>query len=376
LERAPLPVALTSFIGRERELAALSERLLDPRTRLLTLTGPGGSGKTRLAVEVARTVEAAFADGAAFVALAALTDPALVLPTILQALGLRELAGRSPLETLQAALTDKHLLLVLDNCEQVTAAAPRVATLLAGAPGLRVLAMSRARLAVGGERVQPVNPLRLPSPAEAADPAALQRVEAVWLFTERAQDARPDFTLDAGNAATVGAICARLDGLPLAIELAATWSRHLAPAALLTRLESNLALLTGGPRDLPQRQQTLQATIAWSHALLDEQGQAPRAARLGGAAAALREALGIPLSPLQPHLRADHELAMQALRAALGEEVFAAAWAAGRALPLEEAVAQALEGASRCRRGSSRPGLSGSIRPRHRAPASRVRLTR
>jgi predicted ATPase/transcriptional regulator with XRE-family HTH domain len=274
LQRVPLPVALTEFIGREREVAALQQRLRDPRTRLLTLTGPGGSGKTRLAMEVARAVMPAFADGVAFVSLVALIDPALVLPAIMRTLGVPEAAGASPRETLQAALRDKQLLLVLDNCEHVAVAAPQVADLLAGALGLRVLATSRTRMAVAGERIYPVRPLRVPNSREASDLAVLLQVEAVQLFVARAQEALPSFSLSEATAQALAALCARLDGLPLAIELAAARSRHLAPAALLKRLEGSLVLLSGGPRDAPQRQQTLQETIAWSYGLLDPCSQA------------------------------------------------------------------------------------------------------
>jgi predicted ATPase/transcriptional regulator with XRE-family HTH domain/Tfp pilus assembly protein PilF len=274
LDLAPLPVALTGFVGREREVAAVRARLLEPSTRLLTLTGPGGTGKTRLAVEVARAVTGAFADGVAFVVLATLTDPDFVPPTIVRALGLREQPGQSPLDLLRAVLRDKRLLLVLDNCEQVAVAASQFADLLMAAPGVRILATSRARLAIAGERLYPVPPLGLPTPEQARDPAALGTAEAVRLFVERAQDALPDFALDVANAVAVGAICARLDGLPLAIELAAARIRHLPPPALLKRLEGSLALLTGGPRDVPERQRTLREAINWSYALLDGEGKA------------------------------------------------------------------------------------------------------
>jgi predicted ATPase len=225
-------------------------------------------------MEVARLLEPAFTDGVAFVALAALSDPALVLPAIRQALGLHETAGYTPLEILQARLGDKQLLLLLDNCEQVVAAAPDIANLLLTATGIRVLATSRTRLGVSGERIYPLPPLPVPGPAAASDRAALAQVDAVKLFVARAQDVLPGFALSEENAAAVAAICARVDGLPLAIELAAARIRLLAPAALLKRLDRSLALLSDGPRDAPRRHQTLRETIAWSYDLLDTQGQA------------------------------------------------------------------------------------------------------
>ncbi len=271
----PLPVSLTTFIGREREVSALRDRLLDPHTRLLTLTGPGGTGKTRLALEVAALARAAFPDGVAFVPLAALTDPTLVLSTIARTLGLveSEAAGRTPVETLAAALAGLRLLLLLDNLEQVAAAASQITEVLTAAPGVMALATSRTRLNVRGERVAPVPPLGVPDPAASLRVDDLPRFDAVRLFVERARDTRPDFALTERNAAPVAAICARLDGLPLAIELAAARIRHLPPAALLRRLDGSLALLTDGPRDLPGRQQSLHETITWSYALLEEDGQ-------------------------------------------------------------------------------------------------------
>lgn len=266
----PLPVPLTAFIGREREIASVRERLLDPRTRLVTLTGPGGTGKTRLALEVARGARDAFFDGVTFVSLAALTDHHLVLPTIMQALGLREMADRVPMETLAMALAGARLLLVLDNLEQVVASAPALVTALAAAPDVTILATSRTRLGIAGECIYPVDPLHVPSPSDAAHVAALEQVEAVRLYVERAQAVAPTFALTSRNARAVAAICARLDGLPLAIELAAAWSRHLTAEALLRRLDRSLTLLTRGARDAPQRQQTLRETIAWSYELLDE----------------------------------------------------------------------------------------------------------
>jgi non-specific serine/threonine protein kinase len=208
------------------------------------------------------------------VPLAALTDPDLVPSAVARALGLRERPGQQPLDLLRAVLRDRRLLLVVDNCEQVAAAAAQFADLLMAAPGLRILATSRTRLTVAGERLYPVPPLGLPTPEQARDPAALGKAEAVRLFVLRAQDALPDFALDAGNATAVAAICARLDGLPLAIELAAARIRHLPPSTLIKRLEGSLALLTGGPRDAPERQRTLRGTISWSYALLDGEGKA------------------------------------------------------------------------------------------------------
>ncbi len=270
----PLPVPLTALVGRAREVAAVRARLLEPGTRLLTLTGPGGVGKTRLAVEVARAAHAAFPDGVAFVSLAALTDPALVLPTIAHTIGLGDAAGRTPAEMLVTALAGLRALLVLDNLEQVAAAAPAIAEVLTVTPGVTVLATSRERLHLRGERVIPVPPLAIPDPTRTLPVDDLLHYGAVRLLVERARDAAPDFALTERNAAQVAAICARLDGLPLALELAAAHVRVLPPAALLCQLDRGLALLMGGPRDLPARQQTLRATIDWSYDLLDEEGQA------------------------------------------------------------------------------------------------------
>ena len=263
-----LPTQLTSFVGRKRELAEAGSLL--EGARLLTLTGPGGTGKTRLSLELAARAADRFADGVFFVPLEPISDAALVPATIAQVLGLPDRGGRSPVGRLIDYLHDRRVLLVLDNVEQVRSAAPVVGELLVGAPGLTVLATSRSTLHVYGEREYPVPPLGVPDPRETADLEAVARYEAVALFVERAVAVRPSFTLTAADAPAVAEICRRLDGLPLAIELAAARVKLLSPAAILSRLENRLALLSGGAQDLPARQQTLRGAIAWSYDLLDE----------------------------------------------------------------------------------------------------------
>jgi predicted ATPase/class 3 adenylate cyclase len=266
-----LPVQLTSFVGREREIAEV--RVLLEHTRLLTLTGPGGTGKSRLALQVAGKLLPAFKDGAFFADLSSVTDPALVPSVVARALAVPEAAGRSILEVVRERLRDKELLLVVDNVEQVMEAAPLLEELLTAAPRLKVLVTSRVVLGLRGEQAYAVPPLDLPDPRRLPDLQTLGELEAVRLFTERARTVRPAFQLTDENARAVAEITARLDGLPLAIELAATRTKVLSPSQLLPRLQQRLALLTSGGRTLPDRQRTLRNTIAWSYDLLDPAGR-------------------------------------------------------------------------------------------------------
>jgi len=268
-----LPTPATPLVGRRRELAELGVLLARREVRLLTLTGPGGSGKTRLALALCEQALPAFSDGVCFCELAPIADPALVLPSVAQALGLRESGGETPLERLTALLRERELLFCLDNLEQVVEVAPDLAELLAACPRLKLLATSRERLHLQAEHEYPVEPLPLPDPEAHLDPETLAQVDAVALFLERAQTVKPDLGLTAENAPAVAVICRKLDGLPLALELAAARLKLLSPEAMLTRLEYGLELLTGGARDLPARQQTLRATIDWSFRLLSEAEQ-------------------------------------------------------------------------------------------------------
>jgi predicted ATPase/class 3 adenylate cyclase len=260
-----LPTQLTTFLGRQRELQEASELL--ESARLLTLTGPGGTGKTRLSLQLAADATERFHDGVYFVPLGAIVNPSLVLPTIAQALGMPDPGGA--LDRLSEQLAGKQLLLVLDNFEQVIDAAPQIGELLTRLPDARVLATSRSPLRIYGEQEYPVPPLALPDPRHLPDLEVLGQFASVALFVERAMAVRPGFAVDPSNAPAIAEICVRLDGLPLAIELAAARVRVLSPQAILSRLGDRLSLLAGGSTNLPERQQTLRGAIDWSHELLE-----------------------------------------------------------------------------------------------------------
>src|SRR5215204_262131 len=268
-DRPPgLPVPLTPLIGRDQEIEAVAALLTQLTVRLLTLTGPGGTGKTRLALAVAERLAPAFPDGVVFVSLAPVADPALVAPAIAERLGVRERAEQTLREALVTHLAGKRLLLVLDNFEHVLPAAPLVAELLGTCPALRVLSTSRAALHLSGEHLYSVPPLALPDARRLPPLEELGQTAAVRLFVDRARAVKSDFTLSEANTPAVVEIVHRLDGLPLALELVAARARALSPAALAVRLDRRLPLLTGGAQDLPDRQRTLRNTIAWSYDLL------------------------------------------------------------------------------------------------------------
>ena len=266
-----LPASPTSLLGREKETAVLRQLLRSPDARLITITGPGGVGKTSLALQVAHDLQDAFIDGVFFISLAAITDSTLIIPTIAQTLGVIESPDRLLLDSLKEFLRDRQVLLLLDNFEQIMSAAPLLSELSSACPGLRILATSREALRLRGEQEFPLSPLALPDQSSVEAP---MQYSGIVLFVQRAQAIQPEFKLTTDNATSVAEICARLDGLPLAIELAAARIKLLPPQAMLVRLqESSLGLLTSGAHDLPARQQTLRSAIQWSYDLLNADEQ-------------------------------------------------------------------------------------------------------
>jgi predicted ATPase/class 3 adenylate cyclase len=270
-ERHPgnLPLQPTPLIGREREVEEVCRRLRSTEVRVLTLTGPGGTGKTRVGLQAAVELTEEFEDGVFFVALAAIADPSLVVPTVARTLGLIEASNQPPVELLKGYLRDRHILLVLDNFEQVLKAAPLMDEVLHSAPSIKALVTSRTPLRLYGEHEFPIPPLSLPESQATTSAEHLADYGAIRLFLDRTRAVNPGFSLTQENARAIAEICERLDGLPLAIELAAARTKLLPPQALLSRLGNRLKLLTGGARNLPERQRTLRNTIEWSYEMLD-----------------------------------------------------------------------------------------------------------
>ena len=264
-----LAAPLTPLIGRQQEVATICALLQQTQVRLLVLTGPGGIGKTRMALQIATDLRQDFPAGVCFVSLEPLRDPALVAPTIAHALGLRETARKSVIDQLKGFLSNQHLLLLLDNFEQVAPAAPLLTDLLAACPQLKVLVSSRTRLHVRGEHECVVPPLALPDAKQLADSVALSQYAAVALFLQCAWAIQPEFQVTSTSTRAIAEICVRLEGVPLAIELAAARIKQLPPQALLVQLEHRLSVLTSGPQDAPARQRTLRNTLAWSYDLLN-----------------------------------------------------------------------------------------------------------
>ena len=273
LSAVALPVSLTALVGRDDDVQTLRQWLADPGARLITLLGPGGVGKTRLALDVARAIADESAAGVVFVPLAAIRELELAAGAIAETLGLVDISASNLSKRARAACDGRSTLMVLDNVEQVAAVPQLVLDLLTSVPGLRLLVTSRAPLRVRGEREYTVTPLALPADSDGLSPADLARVPAVGLFVERVRDVLPEFQLTSENSALVASICRRLDGLPLALELVAPWLKTLTAEDVLRRLHDGVLLSAVGPRDLPERQQTMNATVAWSYQLLDADEQ-------------------------------------------------------------------------------------------------------
>jgi predicted ATPase/DNA-binding CsgD family transcriptional regulator/DNA-binding XRE family transcriptional regulator len=364
-----LPVALTALIGREREVAAARTLLLPPlktpAVRLLTLLGPGGVGKTRLSLEIAATVRGGYVDGVAFVDLAPIRDHRLVPATMARALGVRESGGRSAWELLLMHLRSRRALLVLDNFEHLPGAAPLLTELLGACSALALLVTSRTALRLRGEHRMAIGPLATPAANERPTLADVAAYPAVRLFVDRVRQVSAEFNLDDNNVAAVAEICRRLDGIPLALELAAARMQLLSPAALLHRLDDRLSLLSSGHVDLPERQRTLRNTLAWSYDLLDatdralfgrlavfaggwtldaaeaicadadSQGQPECAVQLLSKADALATSIGGQLLPFEAD---QYESAMTSMRERLEPAAWARAWDEGQRLSLDEAI--------------------------------------